>query len=265
MGTKLLTTVCLLFCLSSHNVARSAAFANLDFDNVIFPPVEGWADYYEALENGADVFPEPYPLEILPSWNVGAPQLNYQHVCLGTACVSVVGSPYSRDFSVYLQSGTSTVSGDLPLIGAAISQVGEIPADAKSVRFDSSWISLPDIGVPWTSYENLELFIDSVAIPLVPIQFYDNFSSGGRMGGRVLVGADIEAFAGTTVELKIATKAPESYLRELSASIDDISFSAERIPEPSSLMMTITALICATSRRPRYSNAQSHRKPLWNL
>jgi hypothetical protein len=102
--------------------------------------------------------------------------------------------------------------GVLLRVDGAISQTGMVPADAESLLFKGSWSSLTRLSVSLGG-QNLSY----TAISNAP-----NYT---------LYGADVSMFAGQTTPLTF--RAPSSSLYFL----DDIQFSAEAIPEPSSLAL----------------------------
>lgn len=221
---SLLRFTCTVIALVFVPLAFAAPFANLDFEDATVPS------------------------DPLPSWSVNNLGPIYNLACLGSSCVSVhdVGSiladpsvPIEGNFSVFLQGGTSGASGDLPLIGAAISQTGDVPAGAKSIRL----LSTENEGIDAvTGYENLRVSLDGSNIPLISL---------GTVGEVVTLGGNVAPFAGTTAELVISTVDPVIDGPELWAWVDAVSFSTEAIPEPSAgwLIGIASSLVYLGSRR----------------
>lgn len=213
-------TACLVLFVGMINVAAAAPFANLDFE---------------------DANP---PGDVLPNWSVNNLGPIFDLVCLGSSCVSVhdmgAPAPLEGSFSVFLQGGTSGDSGELPLIGASISQTGDVPNTAKSIRMLSTTGGVSSD--PLTSFENLRVSLDGMNIPLITLE---------TAGDLVTVGANIAAFAGTTAELTISTAVPEMDGPELWAWVDAVSFSSLPVPEPSGLVLGAlgTTILLQTARR----------------
>lgn len=206
MDTKHLSLVC-FFVFVGATTAHSAPFANLDFE--------------DAVPN----------VDVLPNWDSTGMLVNFNNVCLGSACVTVSETSIEGNYSVFLQGGTSTRTGDLPLIGAFISQTGDVPASAKSITLLSL---LPDSPFsPIISYESLQVSLGGSDIPLVPLEV---------TGDVIKLGGNIEAFAGDNTELIISTITPELGGDELWAWVDDIQFSDQRIPEPGSMLLLLGAV-----------------------
>lgn len=214
MDTKHLALVCLLVFIGA-TTARSAPFTNLNFEDAVLPG------------------------DLLPGWDSTGMLVNLNNVCLGSACVTLSETSIEGDYSVFLQGGTSTRTGDLPLVGAFISQTGDVPVSAKSITLLSL---LPDSPFsPIISYENLQVSLGGSDVPLVPLEVTGNV---------IKLGGHIEAFAGDNTELVISTLTPELGGDELWAWLDDIQFSDQRVPEPSSLLLLLgVATVWALSKK----------------
>jgi hypothetical protein len=220
LNAKFFVPVCVLLSLATAKFASSAPFGNLDFEEAVVPG------------------------DALPNWSVNNLGPIYDLFCLGSSCVSVhdTGSPAPLEggFSLFLQGGTSGDSGDLPLIGASISQTGDVPGTAKSIRMLST---TGDVSTgPITSFENLRASLNGTDIPLIPL---------GTVGDIITVGGNIAAFAGTTAALTIATTTPEMDGPELWVWLDAVSFSSVPVPEPSGLVISAlgTVILLLTARR----------------
>jgi hypothetical protein len=140
--------------------------------------------------------------------------LNYNSEPLDSAGVSLVGTDYSRpaiqgQYSIWMTSGTEYVHGE----SAAIWQIGQIPATAKSITYWGLW------------YDSFEISFNAHVLSFNTIHTDANYS---------VFGADISAYAGQTGELLFA--ANPGY-----GMIDNIQFSPSAIPEPSVLS---TSSIC---------------------
>jgi hypothetical protein len=220
MSARYLVIACVILNLGMISDASSAPFANLDFEDAVVPG------------------------DVLPDWSVNNLGPIYDLVCLGSSCVSVhdTGSPAPLEgsFSVFLQGGTSGDSGALPLIGASISQTGDVPGTAKSIRLLSTTGDI--LSDPIISSQNLRVSLDDTNIPLVAL---------GTAGDLITVGGDIAAFAGTTAKLTISTATPEIDGPELWAWLDAVSFSSAPVPEPSGLVIGAlgVVILLQTARR----------------
>lgn len=133
-------------------------------------------------------------------------------------------------------SNTLEISGAFSVLlrgNGSISQTGLIPGDAESLIFKGRWTSLTP----------LEISLGGQSLSYIAI------SSGADY---TLYGAEISAFSGETVRLDFLATTPSFYL------IDDIQFSPQVIPEPSSLAVLVSGGIIAANRfvRRRKANLQ---------
>ena len=94
----------------------------------------------------------------------------------------------------------------------SITQTGLVPDDAASLLFKGSWTSLTPVSV---SLGGLNL----------------SYTSISNTPEYTLYGADISMFAGQTASLKFFSASLSLYF------IDDVLFSSQAIPEPSSLAL----------------------------
>jgi hypothetical protein len=96
-----------------------------------------------------------------------------------------------------------------------------VPADAQSIRFLTSI---------WPN-DGLHMTFAGQTIPLMAI---------GSQDGVTEVGGEISAFAGMTGLLKLEQFQDSG---NMTSAIDEISFSAQPVPEPG--MVFFTVLLCA--------------------
>lgn len=190
----------------------------------------------------------------LPGWSgyIGGEEVDrivYNTRALDSATISIHDSgsdsfqPLLGDYSVFLQ-GPSFAAAPA---SAAISQSGQIPQDAKSLRFLASPTS------------SLEVMFAGQSIPLVEM----NATATYR-----ILGGDISAFAGQSGELRF------SVLPQHSGLLDSIFFSPQPIPEPTVLGLSAVAAIVLVMHRWRQSSLKSdaarwpkvvaHRRPPTN-
>lgn len=166
----------------------------------------------------------PYPsfnvttASALPGWTVyygssQQAQVAYDTESLGATQVSLEGVGYGAidgNYSVFLQGGITSS-------GASISQTGLIPIFAQSLLFEAGQ---PSLG-PFT------VSIGNQSIP---------FSAIGSGPNYTLFAANISAWAGDTEQLTF------SALENNNSDwlLDDISFSPNAVPEPSTMALIVT-------------------------
>jgi hypothetical protein len=178
---------------------------------------------FEAVRNVPLFDPQAHPwympaADALPGWAcyVGSEQIHsvlYNNFTLDAAALGVASStaafvPNALPVGVYslsLQAGIAT-SGVYS--SASIAQVGQIPSDAKSIRFRGYEQVTGGIGFSVTFGGN--------PIPLTTIMTGDDVK---------LYGGDISRFAGESGELRITSISHFSYL-------DGLVFSPVAVPEP---------------------------------
>lgn len=199
-------------------LSAQSVFQNLNFENAVTPLI-------------IDEFKEVATSDAVPGWTVysrtGLPasRMFFDTVSLGDPRVSlqssdsIWGPPIQGHFTVLLQAanfGFTTV---------AIGQVGQIPADASSLRF----------------YGRMSLEVTFAGHPLSLIK-----TGSGLTYDQI--GADISPFAGQTGELKFtASNMPVSTFIYL----DAIHFSTVTVPEPEviTLLALGAAVLGGISRR----------------
>jgi hypothetical protein len=125
--------------------------------------------------------------------------------------------PISGRFSVYLEGGRNAqnVQGS-----AEIAQTGTVDQTAHSLLFAATR------GVPNVSFNGQPL-------PVFPLQNHSTFIS---------YGADVSAFAGQTGELRFTTAYP------VGSFLDDIQFSSQVIPEPSTITLLAAGAVILGGR-----------------
>jgi hypothetical protein len=123
------------------------------------------------------------------------------------------GSPQPLQIVVEGCNSLLTVSKQSMLIDlTSIAQTGDIPPDAKSLRF--------------LNYgEGIDLYINGVFLPSVYLP------RAGTDGPVSDVSADVSLFAGQTVELRFTTSRRPTTLPALYHGIDSVAFSSDKVAE----------------------------------
>jgi len=190
-------------CVST--VVCGQEFINLDFEDAVVQPLP----------------PDNITLEwsfAVPGWNSGLPFVYYREGPLGvepfyllmdsTSPAWAPGTQLAGNYSLAFASG---YAGNDPFSGlwlnAGITQSGLVPSWARSIRM---------LGTG-----PFQVILGSVEIPMF-------FLGGNSYGG------DISGFAGQTAELKILNTASVGDVGHGSV-VDNILFSPEAIPEPSTI------------------------------
>jgi hypothetical protein len=194
--------VCCLVAVTLCGVA--APFQNLGFDDSTSGLVSGWQiiSGSNTISSGAQIDGVPFgpPADIADVF-LFTPNNPNQYPVVGKYSLVLVPA---FDFGRFTQSP------------ASISQIGDIPSDAKSIEFINFLSSF-------------ELRVNGNLIPLT----YE-ISPGSLYPTGV---GDISGYAGQTVELKFTT-IPHTVLPPFGVDhfyygIDSITFSPDSIPEPS--------------------------------
>ena len=125
---------------------------------------------------------------------------------------------------------------------AAISQSGLIPAGTQSLLFDATQS-------PTTSSGILTVMLGNQVVPITPVAT-ESFAGGSYS----LYKANISAWADQTAQLTFTALAPSGFEEWNAWFIDDISFSPNAVPEPSSLvLMGIGAITVLMRLKPKSS------------
>ena len=165
----------------------------------------------------------------LPGWvgyigNNQVTQIVYNTVSLGAAAITLQSSsstihPIAGNYSVFLQGQFNP--NDVPgRASVAVAQSGQVPMAARSLLF---WGSVDG------SSGSLVPSFNGQIIPLVLLQPATN---------HLVWGGDISAFAGQTGELRFTALSGST----TGGYLDNISFSTNSVPEPSTVALTITGV-----------------------
>ena len=210
----------ILVVLSATFSARAQGpFQNLGFESASIPNLNP-PDQFVILPIG----------QALPGWSgfLGtnqATQVFYNGISAGPAEISLVGrntdiwsnNVIAGNYTVVLQAGGAGVQ-----VSAAIAQTGLIPVNSLSIQFGISGVS--------GSIGGFDVSFDGQNIPIVPLRSFSNYE---------LYGGDISAFAGQSGELRF-TENPTVIAPFGTIYLDEISFSINPVPEPS----TWALLVC---------------------
>lgn len=213
--SKILFFVAAITVVLAGRVPGQSTFQNLNF---------------EAAQNIPVFDPQGHPwtmpaADALPGWTVylGATQsasVFYNDVALDSAAVGIQSttSPYAPagflvgQYCLSLQYGV-TAGGAQPIFGtASIAQSAQLPSDVESIMFRGTF----PFSVTFSGF----------AIPLTVLSSQAGYS---------IYAGDIGQFAGQTGELRITSSSHFSYL-------DAIQFSAQAIPEPNTLALSVVGL-----------------------
>jgi len=207
----------LVFAVSQFHTRGQGTFINMNFESANVPIIPNG-------QAGTDVG----VTEGIPGWlaylgSSQTSQMLHNDISIFSARVGILGPDWNNSFgigviegnySAVIQAGQSS----LDPISASISQTGQFPGSAKSIRLKTKLI----FADPANQFQQFELKIAGQNVALLPLSV---------TSGYTLFGGDISAFAGLTGELKIsATPTPYEYY---SFVVDSIVFSNQPIPEPS--------------------------------
>jgi hypothetical protein len=213
--------------------AQPVLFQNLDFESA-------------NLSHPSGMYNEVPIAQALPSWHASIGGVPVSEVwtdgeSAGDAAINVLGPgwPYiypgiiSGNYTVLLQAGANPQGGDTA-VNVSIFQTGTIPADAQSLDFEA-W-NIEGGGPPSVSFDGNSL--SPVAL-----------SSGQSLSGQpyTLYGADISAYAGQMGQLRFTDVFGGPVMCGI--ELDDISFSPNAVPEPSTLALLVTAGLALAARR----------------
>ena len=197
--------VCFALFYSCFSARAQGTFQNLNFENANLSPIPS-GQFGSAVSI----------TDALPGWNgyLGTNETTgvlQNNSTLGSASIDILGPNWASggiiegQYTVLLQfgRGLSGIPGDN--VYAAISQVGLVPATARSILYYS--------GTPSSSVAPISVLFASQQIPVAVVASTATFT---------IYGGDVSAFAGQTGALRF----------EGNGFLDAIQFSAQQIPEP---------------------------------
>ena len=225
MGVKAALFAGTLLLTAAPARMMAAPFVNLDFEQAVVPPGTPPSQSFVA----AAAFPGWTPriggavqtTVYYDDSGIGEPAVALYDKAEGNLGIPVLQGHY---YGILIGDTSATFR-------ASLSQIGDIPADAKSIRFLSEGHQFP----PVVTINGTEIPV--VRLTPIPGTFYDVATFGG----------DISAFAGTTSELRFTSPVPP---HGVIASLDEIVLSAQPIPEPRVAFFCVIAAI-ARARWPR--------------
>lgn len=153
------------------------------------------------------------PTVAFPGWTAAAPLNLYNNLTIGAPAQILIGPAFPNAIGFTALSGSYSAA--VLFNGAALSQTGTVPAGTNSINFLSQSGQVPLVSLGGT-----------------PITIFD--LGGGRYGGTVT------SFAGQNVTL--------SFQPSVFGIFDDIAFSPQVVPEPSSLALLAVACGAAALR-----------------
>jgi hypothetical protein len=204
----------------------AASFSNLDFEDSTIP-----LDAASSLS---------VPIsQLFPSWtvrygNTVYPNGGYNMYELAGAKAALMASASPTDSII---EGTHSLYMQTWIAGISIAQVGDVPGEAKSLRFfarNHVYRYYPQPPGPYV------LQMDGQIVPLVTLS-----SSGGDLQ----LGADVSAWAGQTAELRLVM--PPFAQGDLGfGCVDAFTFSAQPLPEPNAVVFAGAILVAIRRRFP---------------
>lgn len=209
--------------------ARGQGFINLNFESGL------------SGTSSSDYAIPGWTTSFSPSTYYGSPHLGFTPYFLLVSSNSPTYNPGTQlagRYSLAMKSGraSSFDPPNSPWVDAYISQTGDIPSSALSIRL----LAAPGPSNGSLPPPVLRVFVGGVQIPM--------FSLGGNS-----YGGNIASFAGSTSELRIVNGNPVNNFGEL--MVDNIVFSPTAIPEPSSAsLLVLGAIAILAGKRTRSSS-----------
>jgi hypothetical protein len=215
--------------LTATESLRAAPFVNLDFEQATVPPGTPSPGFIPAPV----AFPGWTPrIAEVPQTIVG-----YNNPGIGEAAVTLYDRPLGPGGLRVLQGSYSAALATDFAFGsrASLEQTGDIPIEAKSLRFLLNYTAHFMEGIPTVSIDGLDL-------PLVQLSPAQGFNP-------ILFGADVTAYVGSIATLRFSSGTTSS---NRLVAFDAVTFSEIPIPEPSvALTLGIALSIAGMCRRHR--------------
>jgi len=201
------------------SVQAQGTFTNLNFESASLTPVP--AGQYGGTVSASQAF---------PGWTVTdgyEPLQVYQNnASLGTAVADIFGPDWQAQQGFEVISGNYTAAlqaGEVSrgIVSAILEQNGQIPANAKSITFEATGE---------TTGGFLTVGFNGQNLPYIHI--------GSGQNGSEVYGADVSQYAGQSGTLAFSEN-PVGQNNFPSAELDDIVFSTNSIPEPSTWALVL--------------------------
>src|SRR5438128_1161890 len=212
--------------VAGSNACAQGLFQNLGFEDATYPlvpdprgfvfasdAIPGWTPYIGGVAGNGVLYNNYY---------LGAPEVGlFEDVFQTNQFVTILSGGYS----VVLQAGWDGINH----VSAAVGQTGLIPLGTRSITLEAKGFLAPGL---------LQVSIGGQTISLTPVSSTSAYT---------VYGGDISQFAGQTAELRIAAVPT---LQENAANwiIDDIQFSVQAIPEPSTVALLVIGAAMAARR-----------------
>jgi hypothetical protein len=174
-------------------------------------------------------------LDGLPGWTayLGGSQTSailHNGITLGDASISILGPSWNGFQATIIDGNYSAAlkAGDLngDQLSASIEQTGMVPPDAKSIQLKVQ---------PFAFNYLFGVSLGSQSIPMVVLS---------QRGNILLLGGDVSNYAGKLEELRLSSiNTPNTPFGAV--TVDDIVFSSQPIPEPSTTALLIAALLAS--------------------
>ena len=240
MNTKKLILCSGASLFAALSVQGQVAFQDLDFQSATLAPTSGPGGLVPVSA-------------ALPGWSgsigdVQVTQVQQNSYDAGTAVIDIfrpnfapVGQGFGfgegiidGNYTVFLQSGASPTTEGLG-VNTSLYQTGTIPADAQSLEFKT-----------WSYVPTASFSVSFAGNSLSPV-LLSSVPNGPGIASVNLYGVNISAFAGQTGELEFT-----SIFNNQGASwteLDDITFSPNAVPEPSTLSLVVMGVAALAARR----------------
>jgi len=198
-----------------YGLMGQGTFQNLNFEASTVPPLAN------GQSGGSVSVSTAFPGWIAYRGTNSASMVFHNDYSIGSVSLSILGptnsTRFEGNFMAVLQAGGLFSS--LPVYAAALAQTGTLPAGIHTIMFYS--------GFTWP-----EVTFNGQVIPVVMLG--SGVSSSGT--SYEILGGDVGSFAGLSGELRFTSYAPLGQFGSLTY-LDNIFFSTQPIPEPSTLSL----------------------------
>jgi hypothetical protein len=152
---------------------------------------------------------------------------------IGSPAISILGPNWGQPEGIIEGRYTALLTA-APGVSVSISQLGTVPLDSRSLFFKA----MP-------GNDALDVTLGDSTLPIIPLFTGLNY---------VVYGADVSAFAGTTLNLEFTAHASNPLTGLNRWFLDSIEFSPEIVPEPEIIaLFAIGAVALVSTRKYRQS------------